>query len=291
MEPGSDAMKQRMQAMMRYNRLRQETRASNAVLQVKRKHQRREPVDPRATRPRSSGSRCRTGRTTSALRDRRPARGPGPRALPRGPGEPFRARAGSEARPIEEDMEEGEDDDERRREKARRRRKAGMRDIRVHPAEVDELDHRAAAARCRAGTRTATRSRCSRPRPRTCASCACRSRTTSRPRSSRARRRSRWTSSGWVSTTLTPVDFAKYPPRAARGSTLAWCKAQQGVRTSARVERALQDQERVKRAEDVAEDPCGPPKLQSAAIAEVALVANRCGPTRCARPATAWARA
>ena len=48
MEPGSDAMKQRMQAMMRYNRLRQETRASNAVLQVKRKHQRREPVDPRA---------------------------------------------------------------------------------------------------------------------------------------------------------------------------------------------------------------------------------------------------
>ena len=48
MEPGSDAMKQRMQAMMRYNRLRQETRASNAVLQVKRKHQRREAVDPRA---------------------------------------------------------------------------------------------------------------------------------------------------------------------------------------------------------------------------------------------------
>ena len=44
MEPGSDAMKQRMQAMMRYNRLRQETRASNAVLQVKRKHQRREAV-------------------------------------------------------------------------------------------------------------------------------------------------------------------------------------------------------------------------------------------------------
>ena len=60
MEPGSDAMKQRMQAMMRYNRLRQETRASNAVLQVKRKHQRRG-----STRPRSSGSRCRTGRTTS----------------------------------------------------------------------------------------------------------------------------------------------------------------------------------------------------------------------------------
>ena len=48
MEPGRDAMKQRMQAMMRYNRLRQETRASNAVLQVKRKHQRREAVDPRA---------------------------------------------------------------------------------------------------------------------------------------------------------------------------------------------------------------------------------------------------
>ena len=143
MEPGSDAMKQRMQAMMRYNRLRQETRASNAVLQVKRKHQRREAVDPRADedslerQQMQDRSYYEYGCVTDGLR--------ADLGLERYHEDLANHSASvqeSAARPIEEDLEEGEDDDERRREKARRRRKAGMRDIRVHPFEVDELDHR-----------------------------------------------------------------------------------------------------------------------------------------------------
>ena len=120
-------MKQRMQAMMRYNRLRQETRASNAVLQVKRKHQRREAVDPRADenslerQQMQDRSYYEYGCVTDGLR--------ADLGLERYREDMANHSASvqeSAARPIEEDLEEGEDDDERRREKARRRRKAGM---------------------------------------------------------------------------------------------------------------------------------------------------------------------
>ena len=232
MEPGSDAMKQRMQAMMRYNRLRQETRASNAVLQVKRKHQRREAVDPRADenslerQQMQDRSYYEYGCVTDGLR--------ADLGLERYREDMANHSASvqeSAARPIEEDMEEGEDDDERRREKARRRRKAGMRDIRVHPFEVDELDHRC----CRGQMPGWDPYRYSQQMLETEAE------NMRQLRMSVAdnKQTKKLTGTSKITldlqrpgpTTLTPVDFAKYLAR-CEGLTLAeWCK-EQDVRTA-----------------------------------------------------------
>ena len=276
MEPGSDAMKQRMQAMMRYNRLRQETRASNAVLQVKRKHQRREPVDPRADetslerQQMQDRSYYEYGCVTDGLR--------ADLGLERYHEDLANHSASvqeSAARPIEEDLEEGEDDDERRREKARRRRKAGMRDIRVHPFEVDELDHRC----CRGQMPGWDPYRYSQQMLETEAE------NMRQLRMSVAdnKQTKKLTGTSKITldlqrpgpTTLTPVDFAKYLAR-CEGLTLAeWCK-EQDVRTERALERErFKITERVKRAEKEAEDPR--PDRKQFRDAEVALVAKRCG--------------
>ena len=275
MEPGSDAMKQRMQAMMRYNRLRQETRASNAVLQVKRKHQRREPVDPRADenslerQQMQDRSYYEYGCVTDGLR--------ADLGLERYHEDLANHSASvqeSAARPIEEDLEEGEDDDERRREKARRRRKAGMRDIRVHPFEVDELDHRC----CRGQMPGWDPYRYSQQMLETEAE------NMRQLRMSVAdnKQTKKLTGTSKITldlqrpgpTTLTPVDFAKYLAR-CEGLTLAeWCK-EQDVRTERALERErFKITERVKRAEKEAEDPR--PDRKQFRDAEVALVAKRC---------------
>ena len=276
MEPGSDAMKQRMQAMMRYNRLRQETRASNAVLQVKRKHQRREAVDPRADenslerQQMQDRSYYEYGCVTDGLR--------ADLGLERYREDMANHSASvqeSAARPIEEDLEEGEDDDERRREKARRRRKAGMRDIRVHPFEVDELDHRC----CRGQMPGWDPYRYSQQMLETEAE------NMRQLRMSVAdnKQTKKLTGTSKITldlqrpgpTTLTPVDFAKYLAR-CEGLTLAeWCK-EQDVRTERALERErFKITERVKRAEKEAEDPR--PDRKQFRDAEVALVAKRCG--------------
>ena len=276
MEPGSDAMKQRMQAMMRYNRLRQETRASNAVLQVKRKHQRREAVDPRADedslerQQMQDRSYYEYGCVTDGLR--------ADLGLERYHKDLANMSASvqeSAARPIEEDLEEGEDDDERRREKARRRRKAGMRDIRVHPFEVDELDHRC----CRGQMPGWDPYRYSQQMLETEAE------NMRQLRMSVAdnKQTKKLTGTSKITldlqrpgpTTLTPVDFAKYLAR-CEGLTLAeWCK-EQDVRTERALERErFKITERVKRAEKEAEDPR--PDRKQFRDAEVALVAKRCG--------------
>ena len=276
MEPGSDAMKQRMQAMMRYNRLRQETRASNAVLQVKRKHQRREAVDPRADedslerQQMQDRSYYEYGCVTDGLR--------ADLGLERYREDMSNHSASvqeSAARPIEEDLEEGEDDDERRREKARRRRKAGMRDIRVHPFEVDELDHRC----CRGQMPGWDPYRYSQQMLETEAE------NMRQLRMSVAdnKQTKKLTGTSKITldlqrpgpTTLTPVDFAKYLAR-CEGLTLAeWCK-EQDVRTERALERErFKITERVKRAEKEAEDPR--PDRKQFRDAEVALVAKRCG--------------
>ncbi|CAH0367018.1 unnamed protein product [Pelagomonas calceolata] len=276
MEPGSDAMKQRMQAMMRYNRLRQETRASNAVLQVKRKHQRREAVDPRADetslerQQMQDRSYYEYGCVTDGLR--------ADLGLERYHEDLANHSASvqeSAARPIEEDLEEGEDDDERRREKARRRRKAGMRDIRVHPFEVDELDHRC----CRGQMPGWDPYRYSQQMLETEAE------NMRQLRMSVAdnKQTKKLTGTSKITldlqrpgpTTLTPVDFAKYLAR-CEGLTLAeWCK-EQDVRTERALERErFKITERVKRAEKEAEDPR--PDRKQFRDAEVALVAKRCG--------------
>ena len=269
-------MKQRMQAMMRYNRLRQETRASNAVLQVKRKHQRREAVDPRADedslerQQMQDRSYYEYGCVTDGLR--------ADLGLERYHEDLANHSASvqeSAARPIEEDLEEGEDDDERRREKARRRRKAGMRDIRVHPFEVDELDHRC----CRGQMPGWDPYRYSQQMLETEAE------NMRQLRMSVAdnKQTKKLTGTSKITldlqrpgpTTLTPVDFAKYLAR-CEGLTLAeWCK-EQDVRTERALERErFKITERVKRAEKEAEDPR--PDRKQFRDAEVALVAKRCG--------------
>lgn len=277
MEPGSDAMKQRMQAMMRYNRLRQETRASNAVLQVKRKHQRREPVDPRREedsleqRQTQDRSYYEYGCVTDGLR--------ADLGLARYHDDVTNMTASvqeSAARPIEEDVDEGgEDDDERRHEKARRRRKAGMRDIRVHPFDVDELDHRC----CRGQMPGWDPYRYSQQM----LEAEAENMRQLRMSVTDNKQTKKLTGTSKITldlqrpgpTTLTPVDFAKHLAR-CEGLTLAeWCK-EQDVRT----ERALQRerfkiQERVKRAEKEAEDPR--PDQKHFHDGAVALVAKRCG--------------